>query len=148
MKYFAYGSNMDCDRLRERGVRFSRREKAVLEWYRLVFNKRSTRNPGEGYANIVKDEGGVVEGILYEIADKDIERLDRFEGYPHHYDRRKVEVRLQSGEVVDAVAYIANRKMTAEGLKPSRGYLNHLLKGCDLLSKEYCEKLRNTPTLD
>jgi hypothetical protein len=29
MKYFAYGSNMDGDKLTGRGVSFSRREKAV-----------------------------------------------------------------------------------------------------------------------
>ena len=148
MRYFAYGSNMDGDRLRERGVSFSRRQRAVLEGYRLVFNKRSSRNPREGYANIVKDEDGVVEGILYEIADGDIKKLDRYEGYPQHYERQKVKVRRHSGGVVEAVVYIARQEMTAEGLKPTREHLNHLLKGCDLLSKEYCEKLRNTPTLD
>ena len=148
MNYFAYGSNMDGDRLRERGVSFSRRQRAVLEGYRLVFNKRSSRNPREGYANIVEDEGCVVEGILYEIADEDIEKLDRYEGYPQHYDRQKVKVRLQSGDVTEAAVYIARQEMTAEGLKPSREYLSHLLKGCDLLSKEYCKKLRNTQTLD
>ena len=122
--------------------------RAVLEGYRLVFNKRSTRNPREGYANIVKDESSVVEGILYEIAEEDIERLDRYEGYPYHYYREKVRVRLPNGDTVEATVYIARQEMTAEGLKPTREYLNHLLKGCDLLSKEYCEKLRNTSTLD
>lgn len=117
MRYFAYGSNMDGDRLRERGVSFSRRQRAVLEGYRLVFNKRSSRNPREGYANIVKDEDGVVEGILYEIADGDIKKLDRYEGYPQHYERQKVKVRLHSGGVVEAVVYIARQEMTAEGLK-------------------------------
>jgi len=34
MRYFAYGSNMDGDRLRERGVSFSRRQRAVREGYR------------------------------------------------------------------------------------------------------------------
>jgi cation transport regulator ChaC len=148
MKYFAYGSNMDGDRLRGRGVSFSRREKAVLEGYRLVFNKRSSRDPKEGFANIVKEEGGLVEGILYEIADGEIERLDKCEGYPQHYYRQRVKVKLQSGEAVEAAVYIARQEMTAEGLKPSRKYLNHLLEGCDLLSKEYCERLRSTPTLD
>ena len=148
MKYFAYGSNMDGDRLRGRGVSFSRREWAVLEGYRLVFNKRSSRDPKEGFANIVKDEGGLVEGILYEIAEEDIEKLDKYEGYPQHYDRQRVKVKMQSGEAVEAAVYIAKQEMTAEGLKPSRKYLNHLLKGCDLLSKEYCEKLQSTPTLD
>jgi gamma-glutamylcyclotransferase (GGCT)/AIG2-like uncharacterized protein YtfP len=105
-------------------------------------------DPREGLPNIVKDEGGLVEGILYEIVDEDIEKLDKYEGYPQHYYMQRVKVKLQGGEVVEAAVYIARQEMTAEGLKPSRKYLNHLLKGCDLLSKEYCEKLRSTPTLD
>ena len=44
--------------------------------------------------------------------------------------------------------YIAKEDMTAEGLKPTKEYLNNLLKGCDILSKEYCEKLRNIETID
>ncbi|MCL0067509.1 hypothetical protein M1N67_01005 [Peptococcaceae bacterium] len=28
------------------------------------------------------------------------------------------------------------------GLKPTKEYLGHLLAGCDLLSKDYCEKLK------
>jgi len=148
MRYFAYGSNMNAERMRERGVRFCRRERAILEGYRLVFNKIASRDRKEGYANIVKDKDSHVEGVLYEIVDEDIQKLDRYEGYPCHYDRQKLKVKLAGGETVEAVVYIANEKMTAEGLKPTKEYLNHLLKGRDILSKEYCEKLRNTETID
>ncbi|MCX8189580.1 MAG: gamma-glutamylcyclotransferase, partial [Nitrososphaeria archaeon] len=55
--------------------------------------------------------------------------------------------RLDSGEQLEAVTYVANPRKIKDGLKPSREYLNHLLKGCDLLSKEYCEKLRLQETL-
>ena len=148
MKYFAYGSNMDPDRMRERGVNFLKREHAILEGWRLEFNKVSSRNPEEGYANIVKDENSVVEGILYEIDDLDLKILDRYEGYPSHYERIKVVVRMDNGENVEAVTYIAKPDKVKDGLKPSREYLNHLLKGCDLLSEEYCRKLRKWETLD
>ena len=148
MRYFAYGSNMDPDRMRERGVNFLKREHAILEGWRLEFNKVSSRNPDEGYANIVKDENSVVEGILYEINDSDLKILDRYEGYPNHYERIKVAVRMDNGEKVEAVTYIAKPDKVKNGLKPSRKYLNHLLKGCDLLSEEYCRKLRRWETLD
>jgi len=148
MRYFAYGSNMDPDRMRERGVNFLKREHAILEGWRLEFHKVSSRNPDEGYANIVKDENSVVEGILYEINDSDLKILDRYEGYPNHYERIKVAVRMDNGEKVEAVTYIAKPDKVKNGLKPSRKYLNHLLKGCDLLSEEYCRKLRRWETLD
>ena len=148
MKYFAYGSNMDPERMKERGIDFSKRVHAILKGWRLKFNKVASRNPDEGYANIEMDDGGVVEGILYTIKNSDIEKLDRYEGYPIHYKKLKVKVRLYSGEDEEAITYVANPDKVREGLKPSKDYLNHLLKGCDLLSEEYCEKLRKWETLD
>jgi cation transport regulator ChaC len=148
MKYFAYGSNMDPDRMRRRGVRFSKRERAVLKGWRLEFNKASSRDPKEGYANIVKDEKGIVEGVLYEIPEEDVAKLDRCEGFPEHYGRIRVEVELGDGSRVEAVAYVAQPAWVREGLKPSRGYLEHLLRGSDLLSRGYVERLKKQETLD
>ena len=102
LKYFAYGSNMDPERMRRRGIKFSRREHAVLEGFRLEFNKVSSRNPREGYANIVKDPEGIVEGILYEIEESDLSKLDKFEGYPLHYRRTRIYVKLDNGDKVEA----------------------------------------------
>jgi len=148
MKYFAYGSNMDPERMRSRGIRFSKRVHAVLRGYILRFNKVSSRNPREGYANIVPHKGGIVEGIRYEIPDEDIYKLDKFEGYPYHYNRIEVDVELDDGRRVRAVTYIAQPDKVREGLKPSRGYLKHLLAGKDILSESYYEMLKSWPTLD
>ncbi len=148
MRYFAYGSNMDQKRMRDRGVEFTSRERAILKGWRLVFNKVANRNPKEGYANIVEDKDGVVEGILYEISEEGMGRLDDCEGHPDHYYREKVTVILDNGEEVKAITYIAQPKMERGGLKPTREYLNHLLAGCDLLSGGYCEMLKKWKTLD
>ncbi len=150
MKYFAYGSNMNPERMRKRGVNFLDRKCAVLEGWRLMFNKKPSRptHPQEGYANIERDENSVVEGVLYTIKDEDIEQLDRYEGYPNHYDRIKVKVKLRNGEEVEAITYVARPDKVEEGLKPARGYLGHLLKGKDCLSKEYYEMLENWETVD
>ena len=148
MMYFAYGSNMNPKRMQERGIKFSRREDAILEGWRLEFNKVASRNPKEGYANIEPDKETVVEGILYEIQNSDLEKLDIREGYPRHYNREKVKVKLDNGEEIETITYIAQLDKVRDGLKPSKRYLNHLLRGCDLLSKEYCEKLGRWETLD
>jgi gamma-glutamylcyclotransferase (GGCT)/AIG2-like uncharacterized protein YtfP len=66
-----------------------------------------TPNSNEGYANIIQDEKSVVEGIIYEISDSDMAKLDCYEGYPFHYDRIKVRVKLDDGQEVKAVTYIA-----------------------------------------
>lgn len=83
--YFAYGSNMDPCRMIKRSLCSSRREHAILEGWKLVFNKVSRRNQNEDFANIEREEGSIVEGILYEIECSDLEKLDRHEGYPEHY---------------------------------------------------------------
>ncbi|MHA1337611.1 MAG: gamma-glutamylcyclotransferase family protein [Promethearchaeota archaeon] len=148
MKYFAYGSNMNPNRTKERGINFSKREHAIFEGWRLKFNKVASMNSNEGYTNIEKDDESVVEGILYTIQDADIEKLDRYEGYPNHYRKLKVRVKLDNGEEEEAITYVANPGKVREELKPSKDYLNHLLKGSDLLSEEYCKKLRKWETLD
>lgn len=148
MLYFAYGSNMDAKRMQLRGVAFSKRVRAVLKGYRLEFNKVSSHNAREGFANIVRDENSQVEGVLYEISEDGLRKLDNYEGYPHHYNRIKVFVLLDDGSQVEAVAYIAQPDKTREGLKPSRAYLSHLLAAEDVLSPSYIEKLKSVRTLD
>jgi len=101
---------------------------------------------GAGFANIVKGEGRV-EGILYEIDETSLKTLDSFEGFPAHYNRIEVEVECE-GKPLKAWVYVANKNKIEEGLKPKREYLNHLLKGQDLLSKEYFKKLQAVKTID
>ena len=147
-KYFAYGSNMAPERMTERGITFSQRKHAMLMDYRLEFNKVAFGRPEEGYANIVQFENGIVEGVLYDIQNSDLSKLDRYEGYPDHYHRVKVKVRLDDRQEVDALAYIAQPDKVRDGLKPSREYLDHLLAARDILSESYNRKLEAWQTLD
>lgn len=73
---------------------------------------------------------------------------DKKEGYPQHYCKRKVTVRLNDESRVSALVYIAHPEKVKEGLKPTKDYLNHLLAGRDLLPKEYCQKLALIETID
>ncbi|HIE16656.1 MAG TPA: gamma-glutamylcyclotransferase [Dehalococcoidia bacterium] len=139
---------MNRERIIKRRVKFSRREHAILEGWRLEFNKVASGKPKEGYANIVREKKGVVEGIIYEIQKTDLKRLDEHEGHLCHYRRMPVRVRLDSGEEVEATTYVAQPWQTSSGLKPSRGYLGHLLEGRDLLPPEYSQWLKRTSTVD
>lgn len=107
----------------ERGIKFSRREHAILKGWRLEFNKEASSNPEEGFANIVQDKKSVVEEILYEVQDEDLDELDKYEGRPNHYERINVKVKLDNGEEVEAETYIANPSRIKNGLKPRRKYL-------------------------
>lgn len=151
MYYFAYGSNVSAYRmLNERNVNFTSRKFAVLEDYKLVFNKVSKNNANLGFANIMESKGDFVEGALYELNVNDIYIIDKFEGASSkivHYYRKVIDV-ICDNQKVQAIVYIANPIMIRENIKPDKNYLNYILEGKDIFSKEYYEILLNTSTLD
>jgi gamma-glutamylcyclotransferase (GGCT)/AIG2-like uncharacterized protein YtfP len=157
--YFAFGSNMNPQRMKKRGVKFKSCQRAVLKDHKLVFNKQAYRgNPNEGYANIEPCEGCIVEGVLYELRypEEGIAKLDYYEGFygendpDNHYNRVIVEVETDDGRKVKAYTYIANPRRVNNNLKPTEDYKKNLLEACELgiLSEEYCEFLRSVETLD
>ena len=151
MKYFAFGSNISKYRMiTERKINFISRKFAILENYKLVFNKVSKKNPNIGFANIIKSDGDFVEGALYDVTLNDIRIIDKFEGAltkPCHYYREIVDV-ICDGEKVQAITYIANPIMIRENIKPDKKYLNYILEGKDIFSTNYYDKLNSTTTLD
>jgi len=148
MYYFAYGSNMNQDRMIERKMEFASLYKGILKDWKLVFNKKAYNKEGIGYANIVPSISSNVEGIIYKIEDEAIKYLDKAESYPKHYLKKDLFVELENGESLQCVAYIGNPLQIKEGLKPEKEYLGHLLKGQKLLSKGYFDFLMNIETKD
>ena len=143
MNYFAYGSNMNIKRLLERGVFFSAKEKGSLKGYRFIINKRSQKNPNIGFANIIKDSSSHVEGVIYDVSQEDILKLDKFEGYPKHYRRENHIINNK-----ECVVYIANEEWTsANELESTEEYKNHILEGREFLSENYYNKLLEIKTL-
>lgn len=172
-RYFAYGSNMNPDRVRERGVEFVHASAAALPGFTLVFDKTSRHHEGVGHANLRYAPGSRVEGVLYWLATRDeIGKMDRFESTPVNYSREVVRV-LVSHQVlpgdpvqaatghppprapgviagdaqamVDTWTYFANPAVRSASLKPPRSYLNHLLAGRSYLSDEYYAMLERWP---
>lgn len=146
--YFAYGSNCSESVMERKEVRYTSRRRATLHDFRLLFNKRSEREflpDAIGFANVNDHPGGHVEGILYEIVAEDLGTLDASERHPDHYDRIEVIVETDIGPV-DCWVYQAQPDMTADGLVPSRNYLNHILAGREFLSDQYYEALDSSRT--
>src|SRR5690625_4834021 len=140
MKYFAYGSNMDLGRMKERGIDFTSRVFARMDDYKLVFNKKASGG-NKTFANIEPSEGNHVEGALYEFPDEQIGYLDRCEGHPYHYKRKELTVLDQDGQSMTAMVYIVQSDKIVSDLLPTRDYLDHLLEGKDLLSVSYYDEL-------
>jgi len=151
MKYFAYGSNCNPAIMRRKVVEFKDRKMAVLADYQIRFNKKALRErvpPGIGFANINVQPGAKVEGVLYEIVEEHLDLLDDSERYPDHYTRIEVEVELDDGRREACFAYQAQPDKVAEGLRPSRNYLNHILAAKDFLSWQYYQALEKSATYE
>jgi gamma-glutamylcyclotransferase len=140
--YFAYGSNMNPARLKERlepeGVAMGARIGGRLERWRLSFNKARMGMPANGAANIVATADGVVHGTLNEMPAQGLAVLDRFEGVATRQYRREIVpvVRADTGALVEATTYVA-LNIGSDSLLPLREYLAHLLAGRDLLPADY-----------
>jgi len=148
MKYFAYGSNCNPAIMAKKRVEFTSQSRGTLNGYRLLFNKMALRErlPDEiGFANINDDPTGTVEGVVYEIIDADLVRLDESERYPEHYTQIIVTVETDAGPT-ECLTYQAQPGKIADGLVPSRNYLNHILAGRDFLSKQYFDALDQSQT--
>ena len=134
MMYFAYGSNLNQQRMIERGVIFTEMRPAKLYDYELRFNKVSKQG---AVANVIYKKDSIVEGILYRVQSLDL--LDKYEGVKSgHYNR----VLLNVDGVLANVYICENKQFLQEGLKPKQEYLNHLLEGKNYMSEEYFEKLK------
>lgn len=102
MLYFAYGSNMNEEELRARGVTILRAEKAFLKNHKIALT-RHVKTRGGGVLDIIPDSD-VVEGVLFELSDKDREKIDTKEGVKvHAYEPIAVDIETGDGKVLNGV---------------------------------------------
>jgi gamma-glutamylcyclotransferase len=130
--YFAYGSNLDADQMRRRCPGARRLGTAMLRGYVLEFCGHS-RRWGGGVANVRPARAGLVRGVVYSLTRDDLAALDRFEGHPWQYVRRRVRVAHDGGRVRQAVAYVMNAANRAPSA-PSDAYLDVLRQAYAALS--------------
>ena len=71
-------------------------------------------------------KGSHVPVLLWELKEKDLQALDRYEGYPHFYRKENLEVEL-NGKTISAMVYIMNDGHPFGS--PSDYYLNAIMEG-------------------
>lgn len=125
MYYFAYGSNMNHEQMKKRcpSARFLTRVKLID--YEFVYDGYSDTRKG-AVGNVIKSEGYIVEGGLFEVDELCISQLDRYEGYPRAYDRQILEVKDDNNIIYQAYVYL---RQAREIGKPSEEYRNIVLQG-------------------
>ena len=80
MLYFAYASNMNWEQMQARCSSAQFVCVAKLGDHRLAFTRRSRRR-GCGTADAVASPGEIVWGVVYEIEEHEIDRLDEMEDF-------------------------------------------------------------------
>ena len=154
MKYFAYGSNLDQVQMAQRcpGARLI--GPAQLANHRMCFPRRSPVR-GCAVASFEQHKGGMLWGVLYELDDDDLKRLDEREGFDpvnpsaiNRYCRVDVTVQLNAGGRIEAVAYVAVPEEDAG--RPSAHYMKHIIDGAVAHSfpDEYIEILRTIAVIE
>jgi hypothetical protein len=124
--YFAFGSNMLRSRLEtERVGQVIDLGIATLEGYKIAFNKLSKKD-GTGKTNIITSPGSQVIGVIYNLTEEQLIKLDSIEGVG--YARTLVTVKYNN-EVVSVYTYIATDNAIDDSLKPTQEYLQHLIDG-------------------
>ena len=99
--YIAYGSNLNLPQMAHRCPTAEAVGTAELKDYELLF--RGGRLGA--VATVEPKEGGSVPVLLWKIKLPDEQALDRYEGYPHLYDKQMMDVEL-NGKTVSAMVYI------------------------------------------
>lgn len=129
--YFAFGSNLSVEQMRERVGFVGSPRPGKLTGYKLVFNKYA-QSRGCGATNLIAtgNPNDVVEGIVYDLNQAQLSQLDRHEGAqsnnPQGYKRKSVT--LTDGTVANT--YIATINNPDPRLTlPNMSYIKLLLAG-------------------
>tara|TARA_B110000438_G_scaffold124518_1_gene121346 strand:+ start:101 stop:955 length:855 start_codon:yes stop_codon:yes gene_type:complete len=133
--YFAYGSNLNIDDLRE----YEKRKNKVfvdtinildgiffLPDYELQFPVKSPTRKG-GVLDVTPNIGHAVAGKLFEIDDWGL--LDKKEGSPYFYKPIDITVIDENGKTFDAITYVVNSEKQEGYQKPHEDYVRVVSEG-------------------
>ena len=119
--YFAYGSNINLTQMSLRCPDAEVVGEATLPGYELLFRC--------GLATIEPKVGATVHGLLWNLTPLCEKSLDRYEGFPHLYDKRDVTVRDSAGREITVMAYVMVARRFLQPEIPSAAYFQGILEG-------------------
>lgn len=145
MLYCAYGSNMNTEQMKNRCHNAKLIGTGRITDHTLMFRG----DPECAYATIQRE--GIIENdrkmgvpaVIWEISSEDESSLDRYESFPRLYRKETVDVMMNSGEKLQAMAYIMNKGFPV-GL-PTGNYFSIILDGYidnDIDTEYLFERLR------
>ena len=145
--YFAYGSNMLEQRLKERVKSAEFFSNAWIRGYEVRFRKISIDDSGKADLVQTGNLEDIVHGVVYQFDPDHWHALDKHEGATGNnpgYDRVPIQVHTDSGNR-DVTTYLARRGSIDESLKPYTWYRDLILCGAEQhgLPEDYRQKIEN-----
>lgn len=107
MKYLAYGANMNKKIMQFRCPDAKLLGTGELENFRLMFKGEMPYS----YATIEEWNGFKVPYVLWEITLEDEKKLDKFEGFPIHYQKRSAVLEFCNEKII-AMFYQKDEKQS------------------------------------
>lgn len=114
--YIAYGSNINLEQMAYRCPHSKVIGTSEIKNFELEFR---------GVATIVPKEGASVPVLIWELDERDLPTLNRYEGWPRFYRQEKMPFELK-GKPYEGMAYLMNH---GEIAPPSQQYYNTILQG-------------------
>ena len=114
--YIAYGSNINLEQMAYRCPHSKVVGTSEIKDYELEFR---------GVATIVPKENATVPVLIWELDERDLLALNRFEGWPRLYRQETMSFEL-NGREVEGMVYLMNY---GELSPPSQQYYNTILQG-------------------
>ena len=126
MYYFAYASNLSSKQMLERCPDAQPKLVVTLPNHKLIFAGWSRKWRG-GVASIKPCKGERVIGVFYEVSERCLRALDKYEDCPATYNRRNIIAFTDLGDSVEAITYIKAEQ--SEETEPSQEYLATIKQG-------------------
>lgn len=114
--YIAYGSNINLEQMAYRCPHSKVVGVSEIKNFELEFR---------GVATIIPKENMKVPVLIWELDERDLPILNRYEGHPHLYRQEKMSFELD-GKTYKGMAYLMNHGTISP---PSPQYYNTILQG-------------------
>ena len=114
--YIAYGSNINLEQMAFRCPHSRVVGTSEIKGYELEFR---------GVATIVPKKGATVPVLIWELDNRDLPTLNKYEGFPSFYRQEKMPFEM-NGKSYEGMAYLMNRGTISP---PSQQYYNTILQG-------------------
>jgi hypothetical protein len=153
INFFAYAELMNEDYFRKQGLDYVDKLSVTLSAHRVVFNKipnDENAPEGLGCSNIepTPDNAGMAIGIMYEMEDTYLPRLDEIHQAPKEYQRKVMRFNKHDFAMTNGFLYIAHPEKIQYGLKPDKATMKILRQAKSSVPMLYFSRLMGNKTID